>query len=725
MPPASSYSGRVGVFFDTSFDTNGDNFGILGGRPPGINLSQTLIGNIYGAARLFGTPTVAGTYTVSWETTNNDGDVEDSGSFGFTIAPPDTIPSAPTLGNRSNTVGQSVNTLLAAGTGGNPPLTYSISGLPNGLSSSGRTVSGTPTTVQTRTVTYTVTDNDGDSDSETFTWTIRSATPPDTTPNLPNIANRSHQQSIFVSVSLPAASSGNSPLQYSITGLPTGLSFNSNTRTYFGIPSMTGAYTVTYTVTDTDGDSDSETFSISITLDTNGDALVVDSTGDELWRINVANPDDTSGIYGLIGILPSGLTIPAGITLDTNGDALVVDSTGDELWRINVANPDDTSGIYGLIGILPSGLETPTGITLDTNGDALVVDSTGDELWRINVANPDDTSGIYGLIGTLPSGLTIPAGITLDTNGDALVVDADDDELWRINVANPDDTSGIYGLIGILPSGLETPTGITLDTNGDALVVDSTGNELWRINVANPDDTSGIYGLIGILPSGLETPLGITIGEPPDITPSLPSIADLSSTAGTSVDITLAAASSGDAPLAYTIAGLPTGLMLAGRNITGIPTIPGIYNIVYTVTDDDGDTDTATFTFTITAPTGMTRDPDSLLIRKWASNGDVAIPEDTTLVRPDGWDNTYSTVGGNEVERAIWNQLFREVTAMLLEINQHGVPQWDSRVNYVHPSITFGSDNVIYKSLASNGPTIIIQNPVTDSSNTYWTPAFP
>lgn len=39
----------------------------------------------------------------------------------------------------------------------------------------------------------------------------------------------------------------------------------------------------------------------------------VDNTGDELWRINPADPGDVSGDYGLVGALPSGLTGPLGL----------------------------------------------------------------------------------------------------------------------------------------------------------------------------------------------------------------------------------------------------------------------------------------------------------------------------------------------------------------------------------------------------------------------------
>ena len=221
-----------------------------------------------------------------------------------------------------------------------------------------------------------------------------------------------------------------------------------------------------------------------------------------------ASPNDETGVYGLIGLLPSGLTSPLGIAIDSNGDALVVDSSGRELWRINVASPSST---YGLIGSLPTGLDNPLGIAVAANGDAIIVDSVGDDLWRVNVASPSSTTGGYGRIGSLPAMLSSPQGMALDANGDALVVDFVGSELWRINVTTPNDETGVYGDIGTLPSGLTGPTGITIDSGGDALVVDALGDDIWRVNVANPSDTTGDYGLIGTLPAGLTTPNGISL----------------------------------------------------------------------------------------------------------------------------------------------------------------------------------------------------------------------
>ena len=135
------------------------------------------------------------------------------------------------------------------------------------------------------------------------------------------------------------------------------------------------------------------------------------------WRaVHISSPDrvyslvvtDSSVTGANLGNLPSGLTNPQGIGY---GDDrwLVVDTDGDDLWRINPDNPGDTSGVYGRVGNLRSALGAPRGIGY---GDDrwLVVDAAGDDLWRINPDNPGDISGDYGEVGNLPSGADEPAG---------------------------------------------------------------------------------------------------------------------------------------------------------------------------------------------------------------------------------------------------------------------------------------------------------------------------
>ena len=105
----------------------------------------------------------------------------------------DLMPTAPTVTNKTGTVGTAFSTTLPVGTGGDTPLSYSVSGEPSWASfnTTTRVLSGTPTAAATTTVTYTVEDDDGDTDSTTFDIVVSAATPDDLMPSLPPIFSQS------------------------------------------------------------------------------------------------------------------------------------------------------------------------------------------------------------------------------------------------------------------------------------------------------------------------------------------------------------------------------------------------------------------------------------------------------------------------------------------------------------------------------------------------------
>ena len=84
-------------------------------------------------------------------------------------------PSVNNPGSQTGTVGTAASLQLSA-TGGTAPYTWSVSGLPAGLSAnSSGLISGTPTTPGTSTVTATVTDSGSRTGTATFSWTINPA----------------------------------------------------------------------------------------------------------------------------------------------------------------------------------------------------------------------------------------------------------------------------------------------------------------------------------------------------------------------------------------------------------------------------------------------------------------------------------------------------------------------------------------------------------------------
>ncbi len=112
----------------------------------------------------------------------------------------------------------------------------------------------------------------------------------------------------------------------------------------------------------------------------------------------------------------------------------------------------------------------------------------------------------------------------------------------------------------------------------------------------------------------------------------------------------------------------------------------------------------------------MPRDTDALKIRKWAESGDVATPESQGLDRATGWPASYSQPDGDLPKREVLNQLLREPSALGVELNQHGLLEWDSLVSYVHTAVVMGSDGQVYVSVADNAGV----DPVSDVTNASW-----
>jgi hypothetical protein len=100
----------------------------------------------------------------------------------------------------------------------------------------------------------------------------------------------------------------------------------------------------------------------------------------------------------------------------------------------------------------------------------------------------------------------------------------------------------------------------------------------------------------------------------------------------------------------------------------------------------------------------------------WASGGAKVAPSDVKI--QDGW--------GAEVPPLQWeNWSQNRQDEAIVHLFQKGISEWDSLSNYYFTaagvrSYVQGSDGQIYVAVADN----IGQNPVTDTSNTYWTLAF-
>jgi FKBP-type peptidyl-prolyl cis-trans isomerase len=219
------------------------------GLPGGlsINSSTGLISGTVAASAAASSP-----YTVV--VTASDGTHSPgTATFTWTVSSPVSVTSP---GNQTSTEGAAVNLAVsAADSASGKTLTYSATGLPNGLqldTSSGK-IGGVIASGDSKSSPYTVvvTATDGtNTGSATFTWTV-SAPAMSVTP----VAKQANHDGDTVSgVTVPANDGTTNALTYAATGLPNGLSINSSTGVISGTiaasADTSSPYTAAITVTD-------------------------------------------------------------------------------------------------------------------------------------------------------------------------------------------------------------------------------------------------------------------------------------------------------------------------------------------------------------------------------------------------------------------------------------------------------------------------------------------
>ena len=176
------------------------------------------------------------------------------------------------IADQTYTVGTAIADLvLPEAAGGDGALTYSVSALPSGLSfdSATRTLSGTPTEATNGAVaiTYTAADEDDDSARLTFTITSDEEGAALAFPANASIADQTYTVGTAIAdLVLPRASGGAGDLRYRVLPLPSGLSFDSATRTLSGTPAKGTdcPVEVIYMVTDSNRDAAELTFFITV-----------------------------------------------------------------------------------------------------------------------------------------------------------------------------------------------------------------------------------------------------------------------------------------------------------------------------------------------------------------------------------------------------------------------------------------------------------------------------
>ena len=566
---------------DQSYQT-GEDIGVLGlpvassGDGPLVySLSPAVPGLTFdaGSWTLSGTPTVAGTYEMTYRVEDSDTNMEESDAEELTFTVSVELTFAAVAARQTTfTAGEEIKQPWELPVGrSTDALTYSLIGeLPPGLvfDAEARTISGLPPADvlydASYEFTYRAVDSDGDSAELTFTIVIA---------GMPSYGAQVVEDQLYtagdeVSLGLPEAAGGNVALTYTLEGeLPAGLSFDGVARTISGTPptdvTYAEGYALTYRVTDVDGDTVTLTFAIRV----NGIPSFVREEEDQLYtagnEVSLELPEAIGGnvvrTYRLDGELPPGLAFdPATRTISGTPPEFATYAFEGYALTYRVADVDG---------------EEPAPLTFTIRVD-----------------------GMPRFDETVSSQITFAEGQTIDP--------------WVLPSASGGNGQLTYELVGELPEGL-TYDGATRTISGtlsaDATYAAESEGYTLTYQVTDQD---------GDAPDALEFTL--VIHGMPSFGAQV--VEDQSYEAGGEETLALPEAAGGNGALTYTLEGeLPAGLSFDGaaRTISGTPptdaTYAEGYAFTYRVTDVDGDAVTLRFAIAVNGIPSFVREEEDQL----------------------------------------------------------------------------------------------------------------
>ena len=627
LAPQSNLTGRVGSpfaeFLPQATGGNGTLVYEATTPPPGLTFDDALV-------QIQGTPTVAGTTTVTLTVRDQDGD-EHSLPFDIVIEP-DNKPTLASVSDMTGRVGSPFSQQLPEGSGGDGTLTHTATSLPAGLEfvTTTLTLRGTPTAHGNFTIIYTVTDSDGDSAHVNISFTVEQDHHP--TFNPPPIPDYTGLEDSPFTQQLPAATGGNGALTYDATGLPAGLSFVTSTRTISGTPPTAGIGNVEYTATDTDGDVARQSFIITITTDLQP---VLAPQNNLTGRVGSPFAKFLPQATGGNGTLEYETTTPPpGLTFDdslvkikgtptiaatTTVTLTVRDQDGDEhsLPFDIVIQPDNqptlaaVNNMTGRVGS-PFSESLPQGSGGDGDHDHDITTTLPDGL-----VFDEAMFKINGTPTTQAQGNTPVTYVVTDDDGDQA------SQSFTINIEQDgqpalDPVTSLNAKVGTLfTKVLDPATGGDSDLKYNAAPMPPglTFIQSSRTITGTPT-TQGTTTVEYTATDGDDTATEVdddVARQSFDIVvylkPSLADVSDVMATKDAVFTLDLPDVEGGRGPFNFTASPRPAGLdfIESSRTITGTPTTIEEVDVTYTVTDADGDSASVSFKISVsegdTSPT--------------------------------------------------------------------------------------------------------------------------
>ena len=706
----TTYPARVGVLFTKKLPAgsggDGDLVHTATNLPDGLTFDQ-------GTQTVTGRPTTVESKTVTYAVRDED---QDEAGTTFTIeVVANLTPTLESIDDSSAKLTKVFTRQLPEGSGGDGDLAYAVTGLPDGLTfvPSSRTITGTPTSAKDFEVTYTATDEDNDEARQTFHIVVYAL------PSLREVADAMATKDEVFKLALTAVSGGKEPFDHTVTGLPTGLSFDKPSLTITGTPTQVQVADVTFAVEDDDGDTASQEFQISV------------SEGDTNPSFSYTIPDFTLRVNSPFTVLLPGATggnAPYNYTISGLPETLSFNP--DTRW---ISGTPTASGLHQVTFTATDRDLDPVSQTFELNiaADNMPTEPSVDDL-HMKVTRAVSVELPAGANGDPPYTYTVsvpPSGLAFDdktrfisgtpdtpgmTNVTYTVTDDDGDPISTdfkatvypmpslIDVSDISIVQGdLYTLVlpeatggrpqfdysvTALPSGL--PTGLQFIESTRTITGTPTTVETANVTYEATDE------------DGDKASVTFEIEVSQDPMPEFDSVSDFNATKGSQFYALLPEASGGNTPLVYSVTGLPAGLQFNTdtRVITGTPTQMEVATVTYTVTDKDSDQDSVTFKITVSEPDQGVQGGKTQVGNQ--GGGYTQNPPALTL---------YDSVG---FLARVGEQFHQQLPAA-----NGGTPRYEYSVNTLPAGLTFDrGTHTISGTPTTQGETIIIYT-VTDANN--------
>ncbi|UZW83009.1 putative Ig domain-containing protein [Staphylococcus lugdunensis] len=624
-----------------------------------------------------GVATKVGTYPIVVTSTDADGN---SVEMKFNIKVVDTTaPTVKEISDQTKEVNTEIDNIkIDAKDNSGQAVTNTVRGLPNGVTFDPRTntISGVVTKVGTYPIVVTSTDADGNSIETKFSIKVVDTT----APTVKGISDQTKEVNTSIDeIVIDATDNSGQTVTNTVSGLPSGVTFDSRTNTISGVATKVGTYPIVVTSTDAEGNSTDTKFIIKV-VDTT--APTVKEISDQTKEVNTAidsikiDAKDNSGqaVTNKVSGLPNGVTFDS----RTNTISGVVTKVG--TYPIVVTSTDaDGNSIETkfIIKVVDTTAPTVKGISnqtkeVNTEIDEIVIDATdnsGQTMTNTVSGLPEGItfdpstntiSGVATKVGTYPIVITSTDadGNSVETKFNIKVVDTTaptvkgiSNQTKEVNTAIDDieisakDNSGQPVTTKV--SGL--PNGVTFDSRTNTISGVATKVGTYPIVVTSTDA------------DGNRTETKFIIKVVDTTAPTVKEISDQTKEVNTEIDnIKIDARDNSGQAVTNTVRGLPEGVTFDPRTntISGVATKVGTYPIVVTSTDVEGNSIETKFSIKVvdtTAPTvkeisDQTKEVntaiDSIEIRATDNSGQAVTNKVSGLPQGVTFDPSTNTISG-------------------------------------------------------------------------------